>query len=203
MIFWYKPIEDSPDEQRFVTDCEELGGRDWWDFQAGELVRGWSTQHYVQCTDPDADGIADDALRNHLGVPIFSSRLVAALERCNISGIQYLPIRVLHSSGSEIQGYSIANFTNLVPALEVGHSDVDRFDPNYFIPDKRGKIAGIRKAVLNASILEGLDAIRLAEFPVAEFVSENFVRAYVEAGCTGYEFCQIEVVTDDRDAHSS
>jgi hypothetical protein len=195
VISWYEPIEDlNVRVQPFVTDLEDLCGYDEWHFRTGKGISNWPKTAWIKCSDPLADGPPDDALRNHLGLPVFSQRLQEAIQLYRISGIQFLPIQVYRSDDSELPGYAIANLLNLCPALDRSRSDYDVFEADYFLPERRGQISGIRKAVLLGKEILNKDVIRLSEFPAAEFVSPKFVDAYRSHRCSGYIFRGIDVV---------
>ena len=192
MIRWYQPIEDlSVQHQPFVTDTDDLCGFDEWDFRAGKQITNWPESVCVSNNDLETDGPPDDALRNHLGLPIFSHNLREALQLFGILNIQYLPVSVFRSDGSLLRDYSIANILDLIPALDKEQSDYDVYERDYFLPERRGKISNIRKAVLVGARIRNKDILRLEEFPVAEFVSDKFVQAYRSFKCTGYSFHEV------------
>ena len=194
MIRWYQLIEDlGVQQQPFVTDTDDLCGFDEWDFRAGKQILNWPESVRIGNSDPETDGPPDDALRNHLGLPIFSKHLQESLQLFGVLGIQYLPVSVFRSDGSLLMGYSIANILNLIPALDTEQSDYDVYRQDYFLPQRRGQISSVRKAVLIGTKIEDGDIVRLEEFPVAEFVSEKFVQAYRACKCTGYSFHEVEV----------
>jgi hypothetical protein len=191
---WYQPIEDlTIAAQPFVSDSDELSGFNEWDFREGKFIPDWKQSAWLRCTDPRSDGRADDALRNHLGLPIFSHRLQEALKLQGISGIQFLPIRVFHNDGVELPGYAIANFLNVCSALDLGKSNFEVFGDDYFLPERRGQISAMARPVLDATKILGKEVFRLKEFPIAEFVSERFSLAYEKCRCSGYSFHEVEV----------
>jgi len=186
---WYKLVWwDNTVEEAYVSDFGDLKGFDARAFTSGERVTNWNEEAWIQCTNLEYEGDPDDVLANHLGVPIYSSRLRHALEEAGISGIQYLPIRVLHRDGSEISAYQIANFTNKVKALDLERSDYTLFEEDYFIVEDRGQIASLASAVLKREAVAGFDIVRLEEFLPYEAASERFKEAFEAARCTGYSF---------------
>lgn len=179
---WYKVVWwDNTVEDPYVSNAGDLRGFDAWHLRSGKMISGWDNRAWIQCSDPDYDGDPDDVLANHLGVPIYSFRMRRALEDAGITGIQYLPIRVLHRDGSEIPGYHVANITNKVNALDLTRSEYSVFPEEYFIQEDRGQISSLQRAVLRAEALIGLDVLRLQEFLVFEAVSERFKEAFEAA----------------------
>jgi hypothetical protein len=116
-----------------------------------------------------------------------------ALTRAKIEGIQYLPIHVLQPDRSEYFGYAIANILNLPEALDRERSDCDVFPEDYFLPDRRGLVSGIRKTVLLKDKLDGFHIIRLKEFEVAVYVSHYIVDVYKQNKFTGCSFTLAQV----------
>lgn len=117
------------------------------------------------------------------------------LEAAGVTGIQWLPIHVLRPDGTEFPGYAIANIVNLVEgAMDLERSDYDIYPPDYFLPERVGKVRGIRIPVLRGEKLKGLDIFRPAEFKVEYYVSERFKEAFEKAGCTGHSFREVEVI---------
>ena len=195
MNAWYETMENLEiAEQPYVSDSDDLYGFEDLDFRSGKFIHNWPSAACVKCTDPMADGPPDDVLRNHIGVPIFSSRLQQAIQLWEITGLQFLPLHVLRSDGDEITGYAIANVLDLCPALDTERSRFDVFAPDYFLETRRGQISAVQKVVLAGKRLTGKDIVRLQEFPVSCFVSTKFVHAYQTSNCTGWAFHEVEVV---------
>jgi hypothetical protein len=170
-----------------------LGSFEDWQLREGKEVLGWPDDAWIKA-DPRADGDPDDVLQTHLGVPIYSARLRNALAKSGISGIQYLRLKVLRVSGAELPGFAIANIINRIAALDLDRSAFTTYADDYFLPQRRGDIFSLRKPVLRAGTLDGVDVFRLQEYLVAEFVSERFVLAFRSAGCTGYAFREVKTV---------
>jgi len=187
-VFWDKtaPIP-------YISSLEFIGTFDEQDFEQGCKVEGWKESYWIKSDCSETDGTPDDVLQNHLGIPIFSARLREALDRAKIIGIQYLPIGVLYSDGRSCNGFSISNVTNIVPAIDMERSDYDRFPPDYFFVKDRGKISGLRKAVLKAEAIENYDIIRPQEYNVAIYVSRKFVSVFEDGDFTGCSFAEVEL----------
>lgn len=188
MTHWYWVVScDNTVDDPLVTDSAELGV-DPERLDVGHLVEGWSELAWLRANKFENDGVPDDVLQNHLGLPIFSARLRAALEGAGVVGIQYLPVRLIRPNGQEITGFSIANIVERRRALDRARSDYDVFPDDYFLADRRGGVRGIRQAVLCVDALAGCDVARLDEFPSSVYVSERFKNVFEAGGFTGYSF---------------
>jgi hypothetical protein len=191
-VNWYKLVWwDNTIDEPYVSDSEDLKGFDDWDLTSSKYVSNWNEEAWIRCNNPDYDGDADDVLANHLGVPIYSFRLRRVLDESGITGIQYLPVRVLRRDGSEIPGYQVANFLNMVRALDLEKSDYNLY-PDEF-PERKGQIFTIPKAVLKKEAVSRYDIVRLEEYPLYEAASERFKQAFEEARCTGYSFKKLSL----------
>lgn len=192
---WYHVIRyGNPVHNPYVAGTGDLMGLDEEDLWGGMLISHWNESAWIKAETPEDDGEADDTLQSYLHPPIYSARLRHALEVAGICGIQYLPLHVLRPDGTEIPGYAIANILNLVEgALDLERSDYDVYPADYFLPERVGRVRGIRIPVLREKKLRGLDAVRLAEAKAAFYVSERFKAAFENAGCTGHSFVEIEL----------
>ncbi|MFN0070147.1 MAG: imm11 family protein [Chloroflexota bacterium] len=158
----------------------------------GQFVQHWNPSAYYFCRSPEEDGWPDDVLYEHLGVEVYSKRLVAALNAAGIADFQYLPVHVRLTTGSEVGHYLIANPIRRVAALDLARSDFDRFGDDW--PEgKRGKIWSIRKAVLHAEALRPYDCIRLDECLSNLFVSERVREVFLDLGVESCVFSEVEL----------
>lgn len=191
MSRWYWAIScDNTVDNPLVVDSAELGV-DPEDISCGERLERWGELARLSVTKAQNDGVPDDVLQNHLGLPVYSRRLRAALEASGIRGVQYLPIRVFRPNGEQISGFSIANIVEKRQALDRLRSDYDVFPDDYFLLERRGNVRGIRRAVLRAEALADCDIARLDEFPSSVYVSERFKAAFEAVRCTGYAFREV------------
>jgi len=189
---WFHLITcDKTVENPLVIDKSNLHGIEREDLVCGNSVDGWKLNSWLQATDPENDGDPDDALQNFLGVPVYSERLVTALLDAGIAGIQFLPVRVLKPSGELAAKFKIANIVEIRKALDMESSDFDVFPADYFLERRRGRIRGIRRAVLISKALNGCDIIRLEEYKEAIYVSERFKDVFVEGQFTGSSFVEV------------
>lgn len=193
---WYHVIDyDNAVADPYVAGTGDLMGVDHENLWGGTPVATWNADAWIKPDSPEDDGDPDDSLQSYLPPPIYSTRLRQALESAGIGGIQWLPLHVLRPDGTEIPGYAIANIVNLVEgALDLERSDYDVYPPDYFLPERVGKVRGVRIPVLRGEKLPGLDIVRLAEAKAAFYVSERFKDAFEKAGCTGHSFREVEVV---------
>jgi len=191
---WFDMIQnDNAVAKPLITDGHNFFGIDEVQLSSGTRVKHWQEKSWLMCTDSKCNGDPDDALQNHLALPVFSQRLRRAIRRSGIGDIQYLPVRVLRPNREEVPGFSIANILAKVPALDTSRSDLEVFEDGYFIPERRGKVSSLRRAVLKGRGLRSHHIVRLAEFEVAMFCSERFKDVFEREGCTGFSFEQVRV----------
>jgi len=193
---WYQPIEcDKTVKNPLVCDFDNLKqfGHNEETFKEGKFVDGWNDSIFFQAKKKENDGNPDDALQNYLMLPIYSCKLITELNKAGITGIQYLPIKVLKSNNDCLDGFCIANILNCIEAFDENSSDFNRFSEDFPNPYVRGKIAGVKKYVLQADKLIGLDIIRLKEYKQSFFVSEKFKDVFKKSKFTGYSFREVEL----------
>lgn len=189
---WYWTVDCSNTvEDPLVAGKADLKGFEWWDFQRGQLIENWDETAWFQAEKPQDDGDPDDVLQDHLDIPIYSARLRQALDKARITGIQYLPVRVLHYDGTPIEGFAIANILNLLPALDFEKSDYDLYPDDYFLPERRGRVRAVRLPVLRYKVIEGYDIFLLQGWEEI-YVSERFRNLFVANGFTGYSFYEVK-----------
>ena len=195
---WYSfTISDDDNwEEVLRTDRDNLFGIDDFDLQQGKQIEGWNPKAFLRYSDEEHDGVPEDLLCDHLGVPTVSLRLRKALEDAGvgIGDVQYLPIRVFKSSGEEVKGYSIMNVTTRVPALNYDRCFMLAQDDSKIDP-LTGKLSieGIGKAVLLESPLCGHDIVRLVEFWPPVYVSQRFAEVIRSNNFTGVDLQPIVV----------
>jgi hypothetical protein len=81
--------------------------------------------------------------------------------------------------------------------LDEERSHLTRHPDDYFIEGRRGKVSGIRRAVLQREALIGYDIIRLSGNPVHLYVSERFRNVFWH-GFTGYSFQEVDLSDGQR-----
>lgn len=193
---WYLPIEcDNPVKNPLVCNFSNLKeyGYSQYSFKEGTLIDDWNDNIFLQAREKKYDGKPDDALQNYLMLPVYSSRLIDELNQAGISGIQYLPIKVLKTNNDCLDGFCIANILNYIEAFDEKESDFSRFSEDFPNPNARGKIAGVKKFVLQEGKLHGLDIFRLKEHQLSFFVSEKFKDIFEKNKFTGYSFREVEL----------
>ena len=193
---WYYVIAcDNCASNPFVANhdnLEKLGFTEE-DFLSGVKINNWTSDVFLQAGDKSHDGVTDDVLQNHLVLPIFSQKLIRKLAFNDIVGIQYLPVRILRPDDVEIDGFSIANFTNFIAAMDYEKSEYNRFSPDFPNPYAAGKLAGVTKFVLYRDKLAEMNVVRLQDYHRAVFVSEAFRQIFLDNKFTGYSFKEIEL----------
>lgn len=193
---WYWVVAcDNTVDNPLVVDCHDLKGFDESKLSIGEETDNWDETAWFKASKEKNDGDPDDVLQNHLGLPVFSERLKDKIEQIGIRGIHYLPIKVMRPNGEEISGFSIANILDKRYALDKSQSDFEVFPDDYFLPERRGRIRAVRKAVLIENSLYESDIIRLGEYDVSIYVSQKFKDAFVNGNFTGYSFHEVKVVS--------
>lgn len=175
----------------FQTEVEDLCGFDSYDLEIGKRIRGWNRNAWLRSKRRKDDGVPDDILLEHLGIPTFSRRLRNALKKAGVGtkDIQYLPVHVFKSTGEEIEGYAFANVITRILALDYDRTDwgplppdeEEGIDPNTGKPE----VQAIWRAAFKRSKLRGHDVIRLVEFFPPVFVSERFAEVYRLGSFTG------------------
>jgi hypothetical protein len=188
---WYWPVTDNCVQTPLRANAADLRGHDLWDFTNGRPLAAWDGSAWYRSGSSAHDGEPDDVLIEHLGIPVYSERLRITLSEAGISGIQHLPVRLFRSDGAEIHGYAIANILNLVPALDLMTSDYTVFGDDR--PDRKGQVRALRRPVLKASLVAGLDVFRLEEYELFVCVSELFKTVFELGHFTGYSFRQLEI----------
>lgn len=187
---WYTALEcTNTHADPFVADKVDLDHRSQWDLEEGRRLPHWNKDVTLWTDNEEWNGLPDDVLQHCASFPVYSRPLRQALEDAGISGIQYLPIQVKRPNGALIEGYSIANITNLLPALDTGKSVLSRYGES--CPDRFGEIRSILKPVLKKSVVLGYDIFRLSEYPRRYFVSSRFRDIFVGGRFTGYSFKEV------------
>lgn len=189
---YYNPVPcDNTVKKPYVANSEFLSNYDEWNFVRGDEFSHWEGAIWVKAKTTELDGEPDDVLQTRLFLPIYSSRLQKALKDAGIKGIQFLPIKVFKSDGSEIKGYAIANVLNLLPALDEDKSKFTLF--GNVRPDKPNDIMSIEKMVIHKSVVEKHDIFRLRSYPLALLVSDKFKKIFEDNKFTGYSFPRVEL----------
>ena len=193
-MLWYWAIAwGNTVSQAYVSDADDLKGYEDWHFRKGQYIEDWNPGAWIQCTDPKWDGEPDDVLQTHLNIPIYSPRLQALIRNTKFSGIQFLPIRVLHMNESEIPGFAIANILNIPSAMDMERSHYTMFNEDDCEPVDRGKVSGVYRMVLKRSALSGYDVVRVKEFHQSLYVSDRFKSEFEIGRFTGYAFQEIQL----------
>lgn len=192
---WYELFTTGDEGQTsyYISSEGDLDGLRWWHFAEGKSIKNWKSRAWIKSTSATKDGPPEDGLANHFGLLVFSKRMRVALEDSGISGVEYLPLRVLKSDDTEYEGYAIANILNFPSALDLDRSDYSAFIADDPTPEDIGRISRLRRAVLKDVALREFHIIRLQDFPEAVYVSQCFVDVYHKHGLTGYSFSPVEL----------
>lgn len=195
-MIWFQPIECDKTVKRPLVcnhdNFDEYGFSED-DFKIGKNIENWNNDIFMKANEKRYDGNPDDALQNYMMIPIYSERLVMKLKEANVTGIQYLPIKVLRPNNDLIGVFYIANFLNHVEAFDYEKSLYNRFGSDFPNLNVRGQIAGVRKFVLKKERCQDSDIIRLKDYNLRFFVSEKIKTIFEENKFTGYSFREVEL----------
>ena len=199
---WYRPIAcDHTVKNPLVCEASNFDKYDNWGmgpyrvenyFFRGTVIENWPEDVYVTTLKEKNDGDPDDVLQNKDMIPIFSKRLVEAIQASNIDGFQFLPITVLNYKQESVGEFFIANCTIMFDAFDYEKSTYWRFPADFPNPEARG-LVNCSKFVLHKELLDGHDVFRMEGQRRAYFVSEKFVKLFKKGHFTGYSFKQVEL----------
>ena len=191
----YQPIEcDHTVKNPLICDdsnYNDFGFKEE-DFIAGKIISNWPEGIIFKATEKLYDGTPDDVLQNADMIPIYSQRLKTALEKLEIEGIQYLPIKVQGFDGTIYENFHIANITNVVNAFDYEKSIYRFFPEDFPNPNVRGNLTGIRKFVLKSSEINNCDIFRLAEYSRRFFVTDKIKKVFSKEKFSGYSFIKVD-----------
>src|SRR5262249_55405376 len=120
---WYWVITSSNTvENPLVTDRDNLAGLEE-QFVPGKPLQKSQQPLSLAVSKSENDGVADDALQNHLALPILSGSLQRAMTDAALCGAEFVPIELLRPDGTEIAGYAILNVLHRRDALNRSRSD--------------------------------------------------------------------------------
>lgn len=183
------------------SNISEFGLKDR-DFFSARIINKFDgrIKYWVDLESDDGD--PDDVLQTIDMIPIFSERLVIALNAACIEGVQYIPVDVYSFKKTLITGFCIANVVKTVEnAFNYEKSDYTLYPYDHKVEEDRGKMQHIWKYVLNLNAIEeGLDVFRLTsqtenfEWKRKYFVSERFKNVFTKNKFTGFSFQLIETV---------
>lgn len=187
------------------SNIEELGVN----YKRFDLCKPYEEQEgkitfYVR--DEEDDGDPDDALQNTDMIPVFSPRLVTALNEADIKGIQYAPCNLVNYKKENIEGFCIANvLDHAEQALVLEKSMVQIRDDEYREAENRGKIYFVWRYALDEKQLEGHDVFRLKfddrfEMPFSSdiVVSQRFRDVFTKNKFTGFSFSKIAIEGEEK-----
>lgn len=200
MTKWFELImsNESSFENTIFPDSIDFYGVDADELKQGKRIDRWNPNSVARSTAVSRDGVAEDIIFADLEmVPVFSPRLRQALDDASVGtkDFQYLPARILQSTGEAIEGFAIANVVTRVAALDrdkcyLLNEDKSEIDLQTNLP----KIRSIFTIALrDVPDLLKHDAVRLIEYPSAMLVSERFVEVFHDSGCTGVVFSKLKV----------
>lgn len=187
--YCYEIWFDDTDPLAVVLDEEDLQGIDRWLLYEGKFIETWPK------------GITFYAEGEHLedylaGVPgwiIISDRARQALERCQVQGVQFLPVQVIHKEQRfEIGPYWVLNVTQAVEALDWEHTRWAYPETKY---EDEYPILNIIKEALQWNMIKDLDVFLLKvkhKCKISIYISERVKSCLENAGATsGFKFIPV------------
>lgn len=151
--------------------------------------------------EKEDDGKPDDVLQNTDILPVFSPRLISALNEAGITGIQYIPVDVVNFKQEKFDGFCIANvMDNISNAFCAEKSICQYYDREDLNTELIGKIDFIWHLAAYSSELNGHDIFRLKfddrfTAPYGRIiVSEKFKDIFAKNKFTGFSFSKITLV---------
>lgn len=119
----------------------------------------------------------------------------AALLRCQIGGLQFLPVQVVHQDGRSVGGFWALNVLNALDAQDV----LDWDNTRWIYPERRHEpypLMGIIRPAFHTDRLGGADIFRLrhvTDIGIAVYVSERFKSCLENArAARGFKFCPLK-----------
>ncbi len=189
---------DEPETvQPWILKRLQLVGLKEWDLDAGRYIEDWSPNNTAYY---EWEGEHEDLACTTFNLHVYSPRLKRLMESLMVEGIQYLPLRIKHlHSDQEVHGYHIANYLHVIDCLDRERSRYEIWTEETLlfpekVPWKIGKFRDVRKAVLERGRIGGVRVFRLWGWEMMVVVREDVKRAIEEAGLTGCQFWELEVV---------
>jgi len=171
----------------FYTGKKDLKGVDEYQFSKGNLIHDWPADIMFEVEGKHLE----DYLVVGLQWMVVSDRVKKVFDKCQIKGIQFLPVQIiLKNTGKEIGPYWAWNVYQEVDALDW---DKTTWLPSVTDPhaEKYPETKILRES-LRASVLRDTDIFRLnikGEGGSAVFVSSRLKNCLEAAGATiGFEF---------------
>lgn len=184
---YYKVWFSEADQEGLIAYGHDLRGVNRYIVFDGTWIENWppNVTLYVEGKHPE------DYLFSTLNgwIPL-SKRVQQVFEACDIQGVQFLPIRIVHKSGVEIPGYAVLNVLNVIPALDHEHT--------VWLTSEKDQVEypqlNILKVALNRDAIGGIDIFRLQESRTEMFISRRLKECLERAGATaGFKFIPVAV----------
>lgn len=172
-----------------VCTSDDLSGIDRYAFEQGNYYENWG-EPFTFFFDPEQGARWTDYLSTDLGWFVISEKFKMLLEEIDTPNIQYIPVHIQNvHENSLIEGYSIANITSLLDALDLDHSDYSEFEL-----DENEKVLSVRKYALKEKAINGSPIFRVAGSPLAIFVSERVKDEIERTAISGCSFLEVKVI---------
>ncbi|NLL81429.1 MAG: maleate cis-trans isomerase [Tissierellia bacterium] len=176
------------DNDAICCISNELNGIDQYVVEKGIFIKNWN-MGIILFYNPKEGTRKTDFLGNDLGWLIVSAKLKNILEENFITGIQYLPIKIINALTNEnLENYFVANIYNLVDAIDLANSKYD-----IFVVGDNEKIITIEKYALKKEKIIDVDIFKLKDDTIPKFISEKVVNLIQENNLTGCSFLEVKV----------
>lgn len=184
---YYKVWFSEEDPEGLIAYQQALGDVDEYALSKGMWIEDWPLNVTLYVKGKHPQDYLFSAVNNWM---LVSKRVQQVFEACDIQGVQFLPVRIVHKSGVEIPGYAALNVLNVIPALDREHTvwlTPDRDEVEY-------PALNIVKVALNRSAIGGADIFRLQERPIQVIISRRLKECLERAGTTtGFRFIPVPV----------
>ncbi|MCK4260905.1 MAG: DUF1629 domain-containing protein [Halanaerobiales bacterium] len=190
---YYKLLVDDDNSIKDIVCYAEENYEEKYEFTQYDLCKGvyfeqWNENFTFYYDSTEGDN-PTDYLANNLGWFLISSKFKKILEGIGIQSIQYLPVKVKQKNGNqELSGYFVANIIVLVDALNLAQSIYTEFHLD------NEKILSIKKYALNKNKIENLHVLRLIDYNIPIFVSEDVKKEIKNNNITGCDLLEILII---------
>lgn len=189
---FYRVWFDDSDPQAMISDEEDLKGMNEWVVFEGNRIANWpeGVEFYVE-----GEHKQDYLFSSLSGWILVSDRVRAALEECNIKGVEYLPVTVKDKTRRfKIGTYWVMNILNAVEAI---NWQATRWMNPKTIDQDPYPALNILTEVLEEQAIENLDVFLLSvrgDITTRTYVSSRFKSCLQHAlAHSGFKFVPVSV----------
>ena len=186
---WYE-VESRQGEERDTFEADESTLPESLEIalQRGIPLAEWDSSHRFYSSSVDFDGPLEDVIKTASLIPVFSKKLVDALQGEGVEGFQFLPVSVEDSTGRGMGDYFVANILRCEQILDIEKSEIKRTRITQRDGSVKEWIAFVSKGFVDSSKVQGCDVARMKDYSGVWYCSEKFKRVIDEGGFTGVLF---------------